>query len=121
MAAIKSYTDIEQSHKLAEFLPLKSADMCWFEGEPFVEAVTGYEEERAKSHRRVGMEMYPCWSLAALLGTLTESKICHYNDRYYCQYINESSEFPIYSTAEYDNPLDAAYELILKLHELNLL
>lgn len=26
---MKGYTDLEQSKKLAEFLPLESADMCW--------------------------------------------------------------------------------------------
>lgn len=30
MAQIKSYTDLEQSKKLAEILPLESADMCWY-------------------------------------------------------------------------------------------
>ena len=30
MATIKSFTDIPQSKKLAEFLPLKTADMCWY-------------------------------------------------------------------------------------------
>jgi len=29
MTTIKSYTDIEQSRKLAEFLPLESADGFW--------------------------------------------------------------------------------------------
>ena len=29
MATIKSYTDIEQSRKLAKILPLESADMYW--------------------------------------------------------------------------------------------
>lgn len=29
MATIKSYTDIEQSKKLAEILPTESADMCY--------------------------------------------------------------------------------------------
>ena len=29
MAVIKSYTDIEQSHKLAEILPIESADKHW--------------------------------------------------------------------------------------------
>ena len=61
------------------------------------------------------------WSLAALLGVLTKNKICHYDDRYYCQYMSEGDEFPIYSTAEYDNPVDACVEMIEKLHELNLL
>ncbi len=30
---MKSYTDIEQSKKLAEFLPIESADMFWADGE----------------------------------------------------------------------------------------
>ena len=30
MATIKSYTDIEQSKKLAEMLPLESADMLFY-------------------------------------------------------------------------------------------
>ena len=29
MATIKSYTDIEQSRKLAEILPIESSDMYW--------------------------------------------------------------------------------------------
>lgn len=29
MSTIKSYTDIEQSKKLAMILPIESADMCW--------------------------------------------------------------------------------------------
>ena len=29
MTTIKSYTDISQSKKLAEILPLESADMYW--------------------------------------------------------------------------------------------
>ena len=28
--AIKSFTDVDQSKKLAEFLPLESADMSWY-------------------------------------------------------------------------------------------
>jgi hypothetical protein len=61
------------------------------------------------------------WSLAALLGTLTECKICHYDDRYYCQQMSEGSEYPNYSTSEYDNPVDACVAMVEKLHELNLL
>ena len=39
MATIKSFTDLEQSKKLAEILPLETADMCWclaVKGEPEV-------------------------------------------------------------------------------------
>lgn len=47
---MKSYTDIEQSKKLAEILPIESADMCFNDNEP-------------------------CWSLATLLEFLPEFKI----------------------------------------------
>jgi len=58
MATIKSYTDEQQSKKLAEILPLESADMY-------------YEWPNKKVHfkddKYSGMGR-SCWSLAALLG-----------------------------------------------------
>lgn len=117
MATIKLYTDIEQSKKLSTILPLESADMCW----------TKYidDGEVTSLHATVNYGIvpieYPCWSFTALFGILTRNKICHYDDRYYCQYMNEGDEFPIYSTAEYDNPIDACVEMTEKLNELNLL
>ena len=114
MATIKSYTDLEQSKKLAEILPIESADMYY-----------SYRKDKPEflpiSDVDVKCLSQPCWSLAALHGILNENKICHYNERYYCQYIREGDEFPIYSTAAYNNPIDACYKMILKLHELNLL
>lgn len=111
MAAIKSFTDLEQSKKLTVFLPLESADMNYWCG----------TQIRLGGHRTMDKDLdVPCWSLAALLEVLHESKICHYNDRYYCQYINEGCEF-ISSTSEYNNPIDACVAMILKLHKLNLL
>ena len=117
---MKSYTDIEQSNKLAVILPLESADMCWFEGEPFVEAVTGYEEERAESHCQAGMEMYPCWSLAALLNILNFPSLTQNKEDEWevCVPNCESDEYIEVSAV---NPIDACYEMILKLNELNLL
>ena len=126
MAIIKSYSDLQQSKKLAEILPLESADMEYLTIKdnnaligvvPFVKDDSEVEDS-AYNHT---YDRIPCWSLAALLSVLTENKICHYDDRYYCQYISEGGEFPIYSTAEYDNPVDACYEMILKLHELKML
>ena len=129
---MKSYTDLKQSKKLAKILPLESADMCWFEGEPFVEAVTGYEEERAESHRQAGMEMYPCWSLAALISILPkeiEIDGQHYapclfpvQDKWllklwYNSNYTITSSIAIFS----DNPVDACYEMIIRLNELKLL
>ena len=126
MEKIKSYTDIEQSKKLAEILPLESADMCWFEGEPFVEAVTGYEEERAESHRQAGMEMYPCWSLAALLKLLpqkiehegNEAEL-HINSRMTDLWY-ENDNFIYFGTFA-EKLIDACVQLICTLNEKGLL
>lgn len=72
MATTKSYTDINQSKKLAEILPLESADMFYNEepDEVYLKDVinTKYPMvigEEQKHH----LEEYgiPCWSLAALL------------------------------------------------------
>ncbi len=132
MATIKLYTDIEQSKKLAEILPLESADMFCadvFDKEKETHSYNfhilstwgcnTFEELKDRENKFVCF--IPCWSLAALFGILNENKICHYNDRYYCQYMNEGDEFPIYSTAEYDNPVDACVDMAEKLHKLNLL
>ena len=138
MATIKSYTDIEQSRKLAEILPLESADMVYFgihqgiDGKYYLSG-TNTEDDVVPIYKNFCIKVFakttasdvinqlPCWSLTALLSILTENKICHYNNRYYCQYMSEGDEFPIYSTAEYDNPVDACVAMIEKLHELKML
>lgn len=61
---MKSYTDINQSRKLAEFLPLESADMCWT---PFDEKWDAY---LGAPHPDAIKKEIPCWSLAALLQVL---------------------------------------------------
>lgn len=112
---MKSYTDLSQSKKLADILPLESADMSYsiihnIGQEPYHCNIPTFTHA---THDDI-----PCWSLATLLVILTKNKICHYDDRYYCQYMNEGDEFPIYSTAEYDNPVDVCMEMIEKLHKL---
>ena len=132
MSTIKSYSDLQQSKKLAEILPLESADMYWFEGEPFVEAVTGYEEERAESHRQAGMEMYPCWSLAALLkqipyvvcdddGNPACLQINKKDDVYQLEYKDYYRDFESIETNRHEHFVDACYEMIIRLNELKLL
>lgn len=81
MATFKSYTDIEQAKKLAEILPLESADMWWL----YITAqgkhiAMMYEEP--DPHYLARMESYGiknavihCWSLAALLNILPESEL----------------------------------------------
>ena len=132
---MKSYTDIEQSRKLAEILPLESADMCWT---PFDEKWDAYLG--APNPDAIKKEI-PCWSLAALFGVLriyttptafsiniSVPSLIKTKDGYSITYVgdyrimesnNNDIESPIEIVA--DNPIDACVEMIIKLHEINLL
>lgn len=55
---IKSYTDLEQSKKLAEILSLESADMYWSFGN--IKFMDNDYDSNVVQH-------IPCWSLTALL------------------------------------------------------
>lgn len=111
MATIKSFTDLEQSKKLAEILPLESADMY-------------YEWTNKKVHfkddKYNGMGI-SCWSLAALLDILPDRtcvfKKTYKDGRVKYQGVMEGNKELILK----DNSVDACYELILKLHELKML
>lgn len=112
MTTIKSYTDIEQSRKLAEFLPLESADMQWIIdglGEPFPFPVDG----------KVNPSEEPCWSLTALLNILAKQsfiiKSSERNDEY--QY---NIDIPIrHCKIWFSSLLDAAFEMVYWLKENN--
>jgi hypothetical protein len=81
MATIKAYTDLSQSNKLAEILPLESADMMYHSVEneygsgAFVATskiiTNGFENDNFY------IDDIPCWSLAALLKVI--SNIFKYN------------------------------------------
>ncbi len=111
---MKSYTSLEQAKKLAKILSDKTADMCW-------ERI--YDEDHMLSDYRVELLPYrlysglgvPCWSLAALITVLPASTIDSSEGHYFrvhCQ--QKFSEW-------HDNPVDACYEMITRLNELNLL
>lgn len=117
---MKAFTDIEQSNKLAEILPIESANMCY----------RPYREEGGIPDYQVTLCPYrfaswigvPCWSLAALLSVLPLPVLrydiedgeggwivsCEKNDKGYLSYYR-------------DNPVDTCYDLILKLHEQKIL
>ena len=127
MATIKSYSDLQQSKKLAEILPLESADMCWClatKGNPKAMFNEGYNE--------YGDFELPCWSLSALISIIPQ-------ELFYGEYIinitegcdnrwvltydhHENRNHSYYSLSiGADNPVDACYKMIIRLHELNLL
>jgi len=138
MATKKAYTDLEQSRKLAEILPLESADMRYgyialydysdrmYDG--------GYDEipypkdflikNPNFSANEYDAEL-PCWSLVALLSALP--RIEHLkpfidlspeldSDKVAIYYHSENSPYIVR-----DNLIDACVEMIFKLHEQNLL
>ena len=112
MATIKSFTSLEQSKKLAEILPLDSADMWYGNEDPYKITIGKWKDTEHDE------DDLPCWSLAALLSVLPEIQggkpEISLDD-----YITYSHMRGLHTKA--DNLVDACYEMILKLHELNLL
>ena len=116
MQSIKSYTDIEQSRKLAEILPLESADMCY--------RIVAYNPDDTHVYQPycfVGTlegDIY-AWSLAALLGVLPQGYSLgnkKSNGKYYiCMTCVK------HDVIEYDEPIDACVNMIIRLHELKML
>lgn len=110
---MKAFTDLNQSKKLAEILPKESADMFWLVlgDTPRVHVLT----EPLSNYNR--WENYPCWSLAALMDVLDRG-ILFKTPQWTCQsYI----DYKAITSDYYNNPIDACYEMILKLHEQKLL
>lgn len=123
MTTIKSYTDISQSKKLAEILPLETADMY---------RVFENNAETRVYYGKMPTAYFvckPCWSLAALL-SLIPKRIKGYNvlrmdineDNFAIWYdeigFGVSTKLPDITN---ESAVDACVEMILKLHELNLL
>lgn len=150
MTTIRSYTTVEQSKKLAEILPLKSADSHYVRQ---THDYMGNPIDGKWSHPKYGnptskyanyivqnfsnYDTIPCWSLTALLNVLP---IIYINDKkevcgplhiditdletpFVLWYVNPLHKGGIVElqTKEYDNLVDACYEMIIKLHELKLL
>ena len=141
MTTIKSYTSLEQSKKLAEILPIESADMYYQVSQSIL-----FPKEREYSKypfvhtTYVTFDnlnvVYPCWSLTALLNTFSkgENIDCsisfgyykssgEYIEKWLCTFEKEGETIADYiiESADGDNPVDACYEMIIKLHEQNLL
>jgi hypothetical protein len=112
MTTIKSYTDIEQSKKLAKILPLESADMRYA---PFRDTHPWVWSEQVKLLENGAI---PCWSLAALLNILDYPQLS--KDKLGSGKVGWMvSAYPNdcrYDSCWHDNPIDACYELISNLY-----
>ena len=124
MATIKSFTSLEQSKKLAEILPIESADMFYNE-EPEDETYpkdivdTEYPMILKEGHIRF-LEEYgiPCRSLVALLNVLPKGYSLgrRINGKYYVCMTNVK-----HNISEFDNSIDACVAMIERLHEFKIL
>lgn len=143
METIKSYSDLQQSKKLAEILPLESADMHY--NNVSIKGINYVDEYRAElmdyNTAQKVLSKYlinpmfliiPCWSLSALLeqlpydvvdddGNSVYLQMNKEDDVYQLVYTDPHGDFESIETDRYEHFVDACYELILKLHELNLL
>lgn len=134
MTTIKSYTDLQQSKKLAEILPIESADMYYQyvlpksdkikhnpeTGNP-VNALKWYNKGYTTSGKEpITLDEYcvPCWSLASLLNILPDYTLQTNTDG--TVFVVCDSKKPMISDA-YDNPVDACVAMVEKLNKLNLL
>ena len=115
---MKSYTDIEQSKKLADILPLESADMALCsKKQPLM---TDYISAKKKFSNAGEIPIDPCWSLAALLDVLplveTHKQTDGHKIYYYVDLYMKRKGKEIYlSTERHESLVDACYEMILKL------
>lgn len=130
---MKAYTDLSQSKKLAEILPIVSADMWYsYYGHPGYNSVIAYKGEQwFLCQIRNSFNDIPCWSLAALLDFL-ESEIDGENGETYklniekdgtwweIWYEEYNDENPIEPTSS-EELIDVCYKMILKLKERKLI
>ena len=106
---MKAFTDLNQSKKLAEILPIESADMCWqylAEDNGQLQWFCFPKDFSINQHDNI-----PCWSLAALLEVLPSATLDSSDDRHYRLYCDEKF------TEWHDNPIDCCIAMIDRLHE----
>ena len=134
---MKSHTDIKQSQKLAEILPIETADQTW---ERIAMAGANLDVPDELQYRHNGDMPFnyysgvgiPCWSLAALLDVLESEIDGEEGETYQLNIEKDGTWWNVWYREKYDeaNPIetksteelvDACYEMILKLHELKML
>lgn len=134
---MKAYTSLEQSKKLAEILPLESADMEYIL-EQWIDEKTHRRKEEYCEIPVVKVDdddcplqpiTHPCWSLAGLLNVIPK----HIKDYNVLRIDISDNDFAIwYDEIGYgvnndlpnitmESAVDACVEMIIKLHEKKIL
>lgn len=116
MTTIKGCTDIEQSKKLAEILPIESADM-WYNNDG--ESTAGRPEIRCGTFTVFDSKNIPCWSLAALLSVLPRTVRLvgtPHNSYWYCECVDSNNRWYA-GFGNADNPVDACVDMVFRVHK----
>ena len=127
MATIKSFTDLSQSKKLAEILPLESADMHYnnasIKGLNYVDEyraeLMNYNTAQKVLSKYLVNPMFgiiPCWSLMALLNVLPRYELNNFGDAIQLDVKREALE-----TDDDETLLDLVVNMIIHLHERKML
>lgn len=126
---IKGYTDLSQSKKLAEILPLESADnvIVSFGSREGTKTVVMPKEtlDVIRTPFADIRETTPCWSLSALINAVDFSTInLHYNNARTDWIVSATIHDSTKHCTKYEgkialNPINACYEMIIKLKERN--
>ena len=124
---MKAFSDLEQSKKLAEILPIESADMYWWSSGKryYIEAMDDGDFNEKEGHIRA-------WSLAALINIIPQEL---FDGEYiinitegidnkwiitYDHYENRNHSFYGLSAGA-DNLVDTCTNIIIKLKERNII
>ena len=130
----KICTSIEQSKKLIELgVDVNTADMYYEEVCNLSKAIIGNyilhnQCMEDKDYKKLSNPVLsPAWSLTALLDVLPKNLdigrpvlATNYKGYYWVSYFDEYMKEK-FTSKIYNNPIDACYELILKLYELKML
>lgn len=119
---MKSYTDLNQSRKLAEILPKETADQTW---ERIAISSVVPESLQYSHNDDMPFQFYdgigiPCWSLVALLDVIPYCSLRRFVDGNWIV----SAEFSLNGYRESKpnkSAVDACVEMIITLHEQKLL
>ena len=125
MAKIKSFTSLEQSKKLAEILPLESADMVYVHTID-LEGDEHYDIDFS-NNQPLFEDDISAWSLAALLELLPKrleiiDNVYELNVYLYgLYYWNTINGNLCFESKDADNLVDACVAMVENLHELKML
>ena len=117
---MKSYTDLEQSKKLAEILSYDTVDQIWVD---VPNSFTQYRHEGDIPYLYYSGIGIPCWSLSALLNIINKNfypNIFHDGEAWNIEVTHHDNNAIKYET-HCNDVIDGVFEIIINLHEKDII